>query len=445
MRVGVIGLGNVAPFFLRAIEDDAHCALAAVCDSDSRKLTPWIASGTPAFSKYEALLAAGLVDGIVIALPNHLHAPVAEAALRRGVHVCCEKPLTVTTADAQRLVSVARDTGRVLRTAFHRAHNSHVQALARTVARADAELSAVRATYSENILEHVGEDRWNLDPARAGGGCLIDNGPNALAAVQRAVGELELVDATIGDLRHGVEHYATLALRTPTGARVDIELDWALARGERKEIVVELSDGRTVVIDMLAGYAGLKSSLAHEYAAVIAEFREAVLAPRTVDAGPGVVAMIEEAYAIATCKERRARMRSKDVLEAKLVKLLFHRREDRGMTLAPWASRCIRRGEIHEIVTTVDVSAPVIDRVGFLGFAEFAAGGVLDRGDEVWLGSLRLGTVLGFDECHAPNHLNILIASDSTPTSADLAAGVGDRLHFAEPQPDPIPTNKEQP
>ena len=64
---------------------------------------------------------------------------------------------------------------------------------------------------------------------------------------------------------------------------------------------------------------------------------------------------------------------AKRVVTGTVVKVLLHRRDDRGMTLEPHASRCVREGEVHELVTTDHrETAPGarIDRVGFLGFAE---------------------------------------------------------------------------
>ncbi|MFI9024039.1 DUF6917 domain-containing protein [Streptomyces sp. NPDC053560] len=106
-----------------------------------------------------------------------------------------------------------------------------------------------------------------------------------------------------------------------------------------------------------------------------------------------------------------------------LVKVLLHRRTDRGMTLEPHASRCVRRGEVHELVTTDQRDTRPgarIDRVGFLGFVELACAGVIDRGDDVWIDGLRIGTVVGFDACHFPNHYNILIGSGRLVTGGDL-------------------------
>ncbi|MFI6348193.1 DUF6917 domain-containing protein [Streptomyces sp. NPDC050560] len=113
----------------------------------------------------------------------------------------------------------------------------------------------------------------------------------------------------------------------------------------------------------------------------------------------------------------------KRVVTGRLVKVLTHRRTDRGMRLQEYAARCVLRGQVHELVTT-DQWDPApgarIDRVGFLGFAELECGGVLDRGDTLVIGGCDVGTVLGFDGCHLPNHLNILVHTARPLTGPDL-------------------------
>lgn len=113
----------------------------------------------------------------------------------------------------------------------------------------------------------------------------------------------------------------------------------------------------------------------------------------------------------------------KRAVGSRVVKVLAHRRDDRGMSLEPFASRCVRRGDVHELVTTdhEDTAAGArIDRVAFLGFVEIANAGVIDRGDEVWCEGELVGVVLGFDACHHPNHYNILITTPIPRTGPEL-------------------------
>lgn len=79
---------------------------------------------------------------------------------------------------------------------------------------------------------------------------------------------------------------------------------------------------------------------------------------------------------------------------------------------------------MHELVTTDHndtTPGARVDRVAFLGFAELHNAGVIDRGDEVWIGNHLIGTVHGFDACHFPNHYNILINTPKPVSGNDLA------------------------
>jgi hypothetical protein len=120
-------------------------------------------------------------------------------------------------------------------------------------------------------------------------------------------------------------------------------------------------------------------------------------------------------------------------VEGVLVKLLHHKRTDRGMTLAPYETRCVLLGDIHELVTTDQSEATCgdqIDRVGFLGFIEITRPGVIEIGDRVVHVGGTLGYVLGFDEGHFPNHYNILVASDDILVADDVNLAVEETIMF---------------
>jgi hypothetical protein len=125
---------------------------------------------------------------------------------------------------------------------------------------------------------------------------------------------------------------------------------------------------------------------------------------------------------------------AKRTVHGVVVKVLCHRRSDRGMRLEEYASRCVRRGELHELVSTDHEHTDArMDRVGFLGFAEITVAGVLDRGDEVLAGDRVIGTVLGFDACHFPNHYNILIRTPAPCTGPDLGFVPELAISFRQP------------
>jgi scyllo-inositol 2-dehydrogenase (NADP+) len=106
VRTGLIGHGLGGKAFheplIRASE-----GLELACIATSRS------SPDPA-----GLIANPDIDLIIISTPNHSHYPLAEAALAAGKHVVIDKPFTVTLAEADGLIALAREKRRVL-TVFH--------------------------------------------------------------------------------------------------------------------------------------------------------------------------------------------------------------------------------------------------------------------------------------------------------------------------------------
>jgi hypothetical protein len=124
---------------------------------------------------------------------------------------------------------------------------------------------------------------------------------------------------------------------------------------------------------------------------------------------------------------------NKVAVHGSLVKLLFHRGAERGMTLIPEQSRCVRAGEVHELLTTDQsglAAGSRVDKVGFVGFVEVGNAGVLDVGDRVLVSGRQVGVVAGFDACHYPNHYNIVVAARSLLTAADLNLTPGQAIEF---------------
>jgi predicted dehydrogenase len=116
VRIGVIGYGYWGPNLVRNFADLDRCSLVAVCDRDGGRVAraerryPGLRGTTDP----RALIEAPDVDAVVIATPVASHFELAHAALAAGKHVLVEKPLTTTSADAERLIELAARRGVVL-------------------------------------------------------------------------------------------------------------------------------------------------------------------------------------------------------------------------------------------------------------------------------------------------------------------------------------------
>ncbi|POX49318.1 gfo/Idh/MocA family oxidoreductase [Streptomyces sp. Ru71] len=296
LRLGVIGLGAISPYYLAAAERLPGWEVGAVCDTRAEALEQYPGRGTR-FRDHRTLLSEARPDALVVAVPNHAHLAVCRDALVAGVPVCVEKPLALTAAEGRLLVDLARRRDVALMTAFHRRYNTAVRELALRAAGRKA--VAVRVRYLERIEEHLGGEDWYLDPARCGGGCVADNGPNALDLVRLLLGEVTVTGCDIRRDGCGTDRQAVIRLHGPAASTASVELDWSYP-GELKDVEVELADGEILRADMLAGHQGFKASLWHEYEEILTEFASFV--DRKARPGEGAhgglpaLELVEEAY-----------------------------------------------------------------------------------------------------------------------------------------------------
>ena len=176
LRWGILSTANIATEkVIPGIQKSARCDVVAIASRDeaqARRVADRLAI-PHSHGSYEGLLADPEVDAVYIPLPNHLHAEWTIAAARAGKHVLCEKPLAMTSEDAQRMVDVCRDEGVRLMEAFmYRLHPSWVTVRDVVSSGRIGRLVAVQSWFS-----YFNDDPANIRNIRAfGGGALYDIG-----------------------------------------------------------------------------------------------------------------------------------------------------------------------------------------------------------------------------------------------------------------------------
>ena len=122
-----------------------------------------------AFASSEELVQADDVDVVHICTPNHLHLPLAEAALAAGKHVICEKPLALDVAGARRLVDAAAAAGRVAAVPFvYRYYPTVREARERVRGGVTGPIRLLHGTYLQDWLLRAEDNNWRVD-AELGG------------------------------------------------------------------------------------------------------------------------------------------------------------------------------------------------------------------------------------------------------------------------------------
>src|SRR5439155_20753684 len=100
LRMGIVGLGAMGRNHAEAIASHRRVKLAAFSDVRPETAAEARSFGAAWLQSPDEMLDSGALDAVVVATPHWQHSTVAIAALERGLHVVCEKPMAVKAADA---------------------------------------------------------------------------------------------------------------------------------------------------------------------------------------------------------------------------------------------------------------------------------------------------------------------------------------------------------
>jgi predicted dehydrogenase len=199
IRYGMVGGGQGA--FIGAVHrlaarmDDQYVFVAGALSSDKKRALASAAElglladrsygSYQEMAKAEAKRADG-IEAVSIVTPNHMHAPIATAFLNAGIHVICDKPLSLTADEARALVKLTRKTGRIFAVTHNYTGYPMIRQARAMIAAGDlGELRIVQAEYAQDwlteALEETGQKQasWRTDPKRSGAGALGDIGTHA--------------------------------------------------------------------------------------------------------------------------------------------------------------------------------------------------------------------------------------------------------------------------
>ncbi|MEV7097974.1 Gfo/Idh/MocA family oxidoreductase [Amycolatopsis sp. NPDC051045] len=238
LRWGLLAAGTIAAHFAEGVGESEHGVLAAVAARDAGRAQEFAARfGIPkAYGSYEELLADPDVDAVYVSTPHAMHKQWAIAAAEAGKHVLCEKPLTITAADAEEVIAAARAHDVFLMEAFMYRLHPQTRRLAELIsAGAIGEVRAVDTTFS---FDSNPEETARLSDPALGGGGILDVGcyctSLARLVAQAATGQDVVEPTEVSGMAHlsatGVDEWATGLLRLPGDILATISCGIRLAR-----------------------------------------------------------------------------------------------------------------------------------------------------------------------------------------------------------------------
>ena len=218
LKIGIVGCGKIAQVrHAPEYSENPDCQITGFYDfvpENAQKLAAEY--GAKAYDSLEALLSSG-VDAVSICSANVAHASAAIAALERGIHVLCEKPMAVTPEDVEAMIQAQEKSGKFLMIAQNqRFARAHVEARRLISEGAIGRVLAFHTTFGHPGPEGWTGSRnsWFFDKKRAAFGAMADLGVHKTDLMHYLLGE-PIVKVTA--------QIATLDKKYPDGTPITVD------------------------------------------------------------------------------------------------------------------------------------------------------------------------------------------------------------------------------
>lgn len=180
-------------------------------------------------AKYEDVLALPDIQAVIIATPTTAHAPMVRQALTRGLHVFCEKPLTLTAAESEELAALARSRGLIAQVGYHNRFIGTFNEVKRLIdSGALGRITHVQAEAYGPVVLKPTKPTWR-GKAGQGGGCLYDYAAHPLNLVNWYFGRPEACTGAM--LKSGysaeVDDEVYAALTFSGGLTAQLSVNWS--------------------------------------------------------------------------------------------------------------------------------------------------------------------------------------------------------------------------
>jgi predicted dehydrogenase len=247
LKIGMIGVGQIAKNHLRQYSEIEGVEIAAACDINDEELQKVCEQYAIAdrYSDYHEMLAREDLDAVDVCLHNSLHAPATIAALKADKHVYCEKPIAGTYADGKAMVETAEACGKKLHIQLGTLYQKETKAaMALIEAGKLGNLYHARSTgyrrRGRPFVDGYGTANFVKKEVSAGG-ALYDMGVYHIAQILYLLGtpqverisgkiyqETEMDPARRAESGYNVEEFGVGLVRFSGGLTLDIAEAWAI-------------------------------------------------------------------------------------------------------------------------------------------------------------------------------------------------------------------------
>ena len=213
VRFGVIGLGTMGASHLQKLLTIDDCKVTALCDIDADKLNSLIADGkVPSdcqiFSSYRELIDSGLCDAVAVVTPHPSHLEISTYAFRAGLHVMCDKPITITAGEADEMIKCWKKSKVKFSSMFVKRTDPEFKLIKEWIQKGKlGTIRRVEANFSSWLRNQIyfNESTWRGTWKHEGAGLLLNQAPHNLDLLFWLFGDAKEIQSRVRTSFHEME------------------------------------------------------------------------------------------------------------------------------------------------------------------------------------------------------------------------------------------------
>jgi predicted dehydrogenase len=228
-RIALVGAGLIGNKRAAALQQFGNCRLKVVVDVN-RTVAENLSEkfGAEAQSDWKQIIDRDNLDIVIVAVINKFLLPISIAALEKGKHVLCEKPLGRNSQESEKIIKAAEKSGVILKTGFnHRHHPAIVKAKELVEQGQIGRILYLRCRYGHGGRPGY-EKEWRANKDLCGGGELLDQGVHVVDLFRWFAGDFEEAfgHASTCFWNMGVEDNSTAIFRRNDGVFATMHTSW---------------------------------------------------------------------------------------------------------------------------------------------------------------------------------------------------------------------------
>ena len=168
-KAGVVGTGFIGVAHVEALRRLGNVEVLAITDSQSPEIKAKTMNIPNSFTDYKKMIDTLDLDAVHICTPNNTHHEIAMYAMKKGINVICEKPMTKTLDEAKDMYEYSKKHNIVNAVNFHNRFNPMVHQLKRMVAHGDlGEIFSIHGAYTQDWLLLDTDFNWRINSKESG-------------------------------------------------------------------------------------------------------------------------------------------------------------------------------------------------------------------------------------------------------------------------------------